>query len=310
MAKNISLIGIAVLLLGVVLLKVNDILGYSVAAIGCIAGFIGIVLNDKENKQAKKAMKDSQRDLSKQSYESDGKVLIFDRSTPLSMTQLWFDLNKNCLIKTFAVLEVRDFIPHDYEYKLPDKFLENYTIDDLHYFITQNVMSDLDYRNFIQYNALLICKFKNPFSNGQPLKIIKDMKMEAEKQKQKTLQREKERLYYNEFISKTKHIFFCNKPVYGQRGESVRQDKTTGEYYYVVEIPTGRGTGFLTSEPEMTFESDPKRITADEVKALKSCVESQANDEGREYQALQAFHRGGMDREQAFAIYKSHKDPK
>ena len=269
MGKNLMLIGIVIVFIGLLFLKVNEITAYIVVAIGFITFFAGVIFDDKDKKYAKETIKNSQLDLSKPSYESDGKVLVFDHSSTSYVTQLWYDLNKSRLIKKLARREAMDFISDDYEYKLPDNFLENYTIDDLHYIITtRDILHNLGYQEFIQYNALLISKFKTPFSNGAPLKILEDMKIEAEKQKQIDAQREEERAEYYEFMSKTKLLFFYGQNEYGVRIESVRKDKETGEYYKVIEVATGRGIGFPPSEPEMAFGAPPKKISEEEMQSL------------------------------------------
>ncbi len=140
-------------------------------------------------------------------------------------------------------------------------------------------MHNLGYQEFIQYNGLLISKSKTPFSNGRPLKVIEDMKAEAEKQR--AAKREKERAEYYEFMSKTKLLFFYGQYEYGVRIESIRQDKETGEYYKVIEVATARGIGFPPSEPEMAFETAPEIIFADEVENLKKALVSQRQIEKR-----------------------------
>ena len=112
--------------------------------------------------------------------------------------------------------------------------------------------------------------------------VSKNMIKSSEEQKKAADKRDKERSDYYDFMARTKHLFFFGQHDYGVRGESVRQDKETEEYYKVIEIATGRGIGFLQSEPEMAFEVPPERITEEEMELLRyqskeRCAEGEYN---------------------------------
>ena len=103
---------------------------------------------------------------------------------------------------------------------------------------------------------------------SEPMSSVEGLQIEPEKQKQNEAIRETRRAEYNEFMLKTKHLFFFGENKYGVRIESVRQDKESGEYYKVTEIATGRGIGFPPSDPEMILETTPQKISKDEMLLL------------------------------------------
>lgn len=268
----LPILGGGIFVAGLLINKTNEI-GYLVAFLGVLMFLIGCILNS--NKSGKEKSKThstpAEQFYSIPSYEESGEILIFNSSYSNTSVRVWYNYNEDILKKIILYgVGTADFESETTQYHLPQNFLQEYSMDDLHYFITTHQIVDTDYQQFIEYNTLLIKKFVTPFLNREPLRIVEYELKQAEENKRRIEQMEKKRKEYGDFINETEHVFFYGFPDYGKRNVSIRKNKTTEELYRVIEIPTGRGCGFLNSEPEYIFEQAPCRITTEEFDIIKS----------------------------------------